>query len=70
MKRGVYFGKGYGKPLYRLPIFGNQENLCPVAERMWSKELCVFDWLRYPCTTDDVDEAVTAIKEVASEGVA
>ena len=64
LKRGFYFGRGYVKPLHLLPIFGGQEGQYPIAERMWKDELLVFDWLRYPCTKDDVDEAVKTVREV------
>ncbi len=63
-ERGVYFGSGYVKPLHLLPIFGGHEGQCPVAERMWKKTLCVFDWLKYPTTKKDIDEAIEVIKEV------
>ena len=35
MRRGVFFGSGYVKPIHLLPIYNNSEGLCPVAERMW-----------------------------------
>jgi dTDP-4-amino-4,6-dideoxygalactose transaminase len=62
--RGIYMGSGYVKPLYRLPVFGSQENLCPVAERMWAKELLVTDIFKYPMTIADCDEVLRNIKEV------
>ena len=62
--RGFYFGKGYVKPLYLLPIYGENEGLCPVTERMWKDELMVFDWLKYPATKKDIDKAIYNVKEV------
>lgn len=64
LKRGIYFGKGYVKPLHLLPIFGGEEGQMPVVERMWKEELCVFDWLSYPCMTTDIDKAVSTLKDV------
>jgi len=54
---GVYFGKGYVKPLYLLPIykkFGYGKGLCPVAERFYERELIVTDIFKYPLTKSDV----------------
>jgi dTDP-4-amino-4,6-dideoxygalactose transaminase len=65
--RGLYMGAGYVKPLYMLPIYQKvscRVMPCPVTERMWSKELMVIDWLKYPCTKKDVDWAIDIIKEV------
>lgn len=69
IQRGIYFGRGYVTPLYLLPIykkFGYKEGMCPVTERMWKKELLVFDWMKYPKTKRDVDKAVKIVKEVIS----
>ncbi len=63
LKRGIYFGKGYVKPLYLLPIYGYKEGLCPNSERAW-RELCVFDWLKYPTTKKDIDKAIDIVKTV------
>jgi hypothetical protein len=52
------------KPIYLLPIFGGSLGQCPVAERMWQKELMVFDWLKYPATTEDIDTAIEIAKDI------
>lgn len=64
IKRGIYFGAGYVRPLHLLPIFGGHEGQMPVAERMYKKELCVFDWLRKPYKKKDVNECIKIIKEI------
>ena len=61
IEKGVYFGKNYVKPLYRLPAFRGSE--LPVVERMW-KELIVTDICRYPATTNDMQEVIDTIKDV------
>ena len=64
IKEGIYFGKGYVKPLHLLPVFGGKEGQCLVAERMWKKELTVFDWAKYPITLTNVDRAIETVKKV------
>lgn len=79
LERGVYFGKGYVKPLYLLPIyqkrmhdiyrwFGTEvsyaEGLCPVAERMWKDEIMVTDKLRLPMQMDEVYDIVDVVKQI------
>jgi len=67
IKAGMYFGKGYVKPLYLLPIyqqFGYKKGLCKVTERMYEKELIVTDILKHPLTLRDVDKIVDIIKEI------
>lgn len=64
LSRGVYFGSGYVNPLYHLPIYNIKDTICPVAERMWSTELMVFDWLKYPTTKKDIDKAIDTAKEI------
>lgn len=67
IESGVYFGKGYVKPLYLLPIyqqFGYGKGLCPITERMYESELMVTDILKYPLTFKDVDKIVSKIKEI------
>jgi len=46
-----------------LPAFGGKPGQCPVSERMWHKELMVFDWLRYPTTLEDIDHAIKLLRE-------
>ncbi len=72
IESGIYFGKGYVKPLYLLPIykqFGYGEGLCPVTERMWREELMVFDWLKYPRTEGDVAHTIKIVKQVLGDVV-
>ncbi len=69
LKRGVYFGSGYVTPLYLYPIywqFGYKEGLCPVTERMWKKELMVFDWLRYPMVEQEVYGIIDIVGEIVN----
>lgn len=70
IKRGVYFGKGYVKPLHLLPVFGGRLGQCPVAERMWQKELMVTDILRPPATIEDMDKIIKTMKEILNETMA
>ena len=70
IKRGIYFGKGYVKPLYLLPIyeqFGYKEGLCPVAERMWAKELLVTDILKHPLNTTDICGIIKIVHQCIDE---
>jgi len=63
---GIYFG-GYVKPLHLLPIyeqFGYHRGQCPVAERMWRRELIVTDRIKFPATFKDMDKIAGAFKEV------
>jgi len=68
MDRGVYWGKGYVKPLYLLPVFGGKLGDCPVAERMW-REIMVFDWLRYPTTKEDIDRTIEILEECLNDQI-
>jgi len=78
---GGYFGSGYVTPLYLYPIYTKyapaqyrfftpsqeyKEGLCPVTERMWKKELCVTDVLRYPATYDDVDNIMKMVRRLCN----
>jgi perosamine synthetase len=57
----------YVKPLHLLPIyekFGYKEGDMPVAERMWRKELIVFDQTKPPRTEKDMDRIVEAFKSM------
>lgn len=70
LEKEVYFGKGYVKPLYLLPVyrkFGYTRGLCPVTERMWKDELMVFDWLRAPVTVRDIDKVIEIVEETIEE---
>ncbi len=63
VEKGVKFGKGYTRPLYHLPIYGINEELCPVAERMY-REVITVDWVRYPTTKEYINKVVEYMKEV------
>ena len=68
-EKGVYFGT-YVKPLHLLPIyeqFGYKEGDCPVAERMWSKELIVTDTLRPTNTISEMNGIIRAFEEIREE---
>ena len=77
MGEGIYFGSGYVTPLYLYPIYHEKappqvrasgvnydKGLCPVAERMFEKELVCTDILRFPATKSDVDDVIKAIRKV------
>ena len=61
IERGLYFGLGYVKPLYYLPVF-HQTLKLPVVERMYN-ELMVTDQFRYPMTLKDCNRYIGGIKE-------
>ncbi len=65
---GYYFGNSsYGEPLYLQSIysrFGYKEGLCPVAERLWRKEILVTDIIKPPLTKRDMTKIIEIIKEV------
>ena len=60
---GAFFGRGgYVRPLYHLPIFGIDKELCPVAERMHQREIMVTDIFRPPMTFSDCDHILEVMK--------
>jgi len=59
--KGLYFGMGYVKPLYRLSIFNSDIRL-PVVERMY-ETIMVTDQFRYPMTKKDCDRYLEGINE-------
>ncbi len=61
--KGIYFGEGYVKPLYRLKAYGGYKGMCPVAERMYETELIVTDRLRPPATIEDAEYIGRCFKE-------
>jgi len=66
IERGIYFGKGYVKPLYLLPIyqqFGYKEGLCPVSERMW-REIIVTDIFKSPMGEAKMCDIIEIVKEI------
>tara|TARA_Y100000310_G_scaffold144390_1_gene143647 strand:+ start:19689 stop:20783 length:1095 start_codon:yes stop_codon:yes gene_type:complete len=66
IENGIYFGKGYVKPLYLLPIyqqFGYKEGLCPVTEKIW-KQIMVTDIFKFPMPEARVYDILNKIKEI------
>jgi len=61
---GVYMGAGYVRPLYQLPAYGAQKDLCPVTEEMYRERLMVTDILRHPMTPNDVREILALIRQI------
>lgn len=64
IKRNIYFGKGYVKPLYHLPAFYTGNLNLPVVESLYQCSLMVTDRLRYPATFKDMDEIADTIGEL------
>lgn len=60
-EKDIYMGAGYVKPLYQLSLYGDKKNLCPVAERMYSKELMCTCCVRHPSTIKDMKRMVDVI---------
>lgn len=68
-KRGVYFGRGYVKPLYRLPFFqkvGKKTQPCPVVEGLYGEKLMVTDIFKFPMTLRDVNRIADVVRSVVS----
>lgn len=42
------------------------KGICPVAEKMWEKELLITDICKYPNTNETIDEYIHAIKKVTT----
>jgi len=68
IEKGIYFGKGYVKPLYLLPIyqqFGYKEGICPVTERMW-REIVVTDIVKHPKTEEDICGIIDIVRDIVN----
>lgn len=76
---GIPTGAGYVNPLYRTSIYHENKpfiykhykgkarydnGLCPVAERMYEKELITFQVVRPPATRKDMDDIIKAAKKI------
>ena len=61
---GVPIGCGYIKPLYRMPIFGVKENLCPVCEDLWQNKLFLTLYHAPNSTIEDMKDIVAAFYKV------
>lgn len=77
MAEGFVLEEGYQKPLYLLPIYQKKEiyplsyfkrdypkGLCPVAERMYEKELLLTTVYQPPKTVKTIDLFIDAIKKI------
>lgn len=76
---GIPCGAGYVKPLYYSPIYhenkpfiyryykGNARyspGLCPIAEKLYDKDLITTLLARPPATFEDMDDIITAIEKI------
>lgn len=76
---GIPFSAGYVRPLYLAPLYqgrrhaafqnyrGNvtyQKGLCPIAERMYEKEVILTPVVRAPATERDMDDIADAMEKV------
>jgi dTDP-4-amino-4,6-dideoxygalactose transaminase len=76
---GVPFGAGYIRPLYLSPLYHDrklaafqlykgsaryEKGSCPVAERLYERELILTPIARPPATRRDMDDVVEAIQKV------
>ena len=76
---GIPLGVGYVRPLYLTPIYHENKpsafqlykgkarydkGLCPVAERMYERDLLLLGIARPPATTRDMDDVLAAMAKV------
>lgn len=61
---GPLVSAGYVKPLYLLPLFKQKKGLCPVAERMYEKELILNECMRPGMSRQDLDDVAAAFNKV------
>jgi perosamine synthetase len=76
---GIPVGAGYVRPLYLNPIYQDRrpaafrlydgtarygKGLCPVAERMYERELLLLGVVRPPTTAGDMDDILAAMRKV------
>ena len=66
INQGIYFGEGYVKPIYQLPVFYTPNLYRPVVERMYRDCLMVTDIIKHPLTRQDIDTIVEAINQILS----
>lgn len=60
----VQIGCGYIKPIYRMPLFGAQENICPNCEELWRDKLFLTLYHAPNSTPDDCMDVVRAFQKV------
>ena len=65
---GIPFGAGYTKPIYLEPLYKKKiscpKGACPVAERMYEKELILTSLCRYPHTKEDMRDICDAFFKI------
>lgn len=76
---GIPCGAGYVKPLYLNPLYSEkrafafknytgtakyEKGICPIAERLYEKELIVTQVCRPPAKIEDVDDIVASINKI------
>jgi len=57
-------GRGYVKPIYRMPFIGRKPGLCPVTERLHEKELIGNELMHANMKKKDLDDVVEAFHKV------
>jgi perosamine synthetase len=58
------FSRGYVKPIYRMPLFGQVPGLCPVTEKLYEKELINHELMHAQMSTKDLDDVIEALHKV------
>jgi dTDP-4-amino-4,6-dideoxygalactose transaminase len=61
---GVPIGCGYIKPIYRMPLFNIQKNLCPNTERLWRDEFFLTLLHAPNSTLEDMKDVADAVEKV------
>jgi|SRR5579875_663583 len=76
---GIPFSSGYVRPLYLAPLYQNrrhpvfrhylgkaryEKGICPVAERLYEREVMLTGVVRFPATTGDMDDIAEAMLKV------
>lgn len=61
---GVPLQAGYQEPLYRLPAFAKFARDCPVAERLWSRELLMWENCAYSPSKEQIAQIGSAFHKV------
>jgi perosamine synthetase len=79
---GIPSSAGYVRPLYLTPLYHDRKpfafksysgkasyerGLCPMAERLYERELVLTGVVRYPATKADMDDISTAIRKIAEQ---
>ena len=61
---GIPIGCGYIKPLYTMPIFGQEHGLCPVCEDLWANKLFLTLYHAPMSTIADCADVINAFFKV------